>query len=288
MKYAGYYNGEIGNLEEIKIPMLDRAVFFGDGCYDASTFKDGVIFAEEEHFDRFYRSCQRLDIPFSLSREELRTALQSCIHACDSDHGMIYWQCSRGTALRSHSYSGLGLTPNLLAFAVPFEMTPFKKRFRLISREDRRYQICDVKTINLILNVLAADECAQKGCDETVFFRKVNGEKQITECAHSNVLILKDGVLTSHPLDQFILPGITLQHLLKLAKKNGISTRQRAFTLEELYQADEVIVTSSGGLCIAADELDGKPVGSKDPDRLAVLQQAYREYYENYFREKRR
>ena len=68
MKYAGYYNGEIGNLEEMKIPMLDRAVFFGDGCYDASTFRGGKIFAVQEHFDRFYRSCEKLHIPFPLSK----------------------------------------------------------------------------------------------------------------------------------------------------------------------------------------------------------------------------
>lgn len=282
MKYAGYYNGEIGPLEEMKIPMLDRAVFFGDGCYDASTFKDHRIFALEDHFDRFYRSCRKLDIPFNLSREELECALLSCIEACDSDHGIIYWQCSRGTALRSHSYTNLHLTPNLLAFAAPFEMVPFKKRFRLLSREDKRYQICDIKTLNLILNVLAADECTQHGCDETVFFRTEGEEKRVTECAHSNVLILKDGVLISPPLDHLILPGITLKHLLTLAREHSIPTEQRTFTLEELKKADEVIITSSGGLCIAADELDGEPVGGRDPSRLKTLQNAYREYYDRY------
>ena len=85
MKYAGYYNGEIGNLEEMKIPMLDRAVFFGDGCYDASTFRGGKIFAVQEHFDRFYRSCEKLHIPFPLSREDLEKELGKCIKACGSD-----------------------------------------------------------------------------------------------------------------------------------------------------------------------------------------------------------
>lgn len=286
MKYAGYYNGEIGNLEEMKIPMLDRAVFFGDGCYDATTFRDGKLFAVQEHFDRFYRSCEKLHIPFPLSREDLEKELSKCIKACGSDSGIIYWQCSRGTALRSHSYSKLRLTPNLLAYAGPFEMLPFHKRLRLISEEDVRYQICDIKTINLLLNVLAADRCVENGCDETVFYRVINGEKRVTECAHSNVLMLKDGILISPPLDHLILPGITLMHLLKLAKENAIPTEQRAFSLEELKNADEVIVSSSGGLCIAADEIDSQPVGGKDPVRLKVLQDAYREYYEQYFAQK--
>ena len=88
MKYVGYYNGELGALEEMKIPMLDRAVYFGDGCYDATTFANNHIFAAEDHLDRFYNSCKLLEIPFAMSREELRAELQKCIDANDMDHGM--------------------------------------------------------------------------------------------------------------------------------------------------------------------------------------------------------
>ena len=79
MKYVGYYNGEIGPLEEMKIPMLDRAVYFGDGCYDATTFANNNIFAADDHLDRFYNSCKLLEIPFEMSREELRAELQKCM-----------------------------------------------------------------------------------------------------------------------------------------------------------------------------------------------------------------
>ena len=81
MKYVGYYNGEIGPLEKMKIPMLDRAVYFGDGCYDATTFANNNIFAADDHLDRFYNSCKLLEIPFEMSREELRAELQKCIDA---------------------------------------------------------------------------------------------------------------------------------------------------------------------------------------------------------------
>ena len=85
MKYVGYYNGEIGPLEEMKIPMLDRAVYFGDGCYDATTFANNNIFAADDHLDRFYNSCKLLEIPFEMSREELRAELQKCIDANEID-----------------------------------------------------------------------------------------------------------------------------------------------------------------------------------------------------------
>ena len=78
MKYVGYYNGEIGPLEEMKIPMLDRAVYFGDGCYDATTFANNHIFAAKDHLDRFYNSCKLLEIPFTMPREELIAALPQC------------------------------------------------------------------------------------------------------------------------------------------------------------------------------------------------------------------
>lgn len=279
MKYVGYYNGEIGDLSEMKIPMLDRAVYFGDGCYDATTFCHNHIFAEKDHFDRFYNSCRLLQIDFQMSREELREALQSCIDANELDHGMLYWQCSRGTGLRQHQFLK-GVTPNLMIFTVPCELVPFDQTFRLISMEDKRFYFCNIKTLNLIPSVLAYEKCISEGCQETVFYRESFGTRRVTECAHSNILILKDGKLITPPRDNLILPGITLKHLLMLAEQKGIPTVETPFTLTDLENADEVIVSSSGGLCTQATELDGKKIGGKDPKNLKTLQDAYAAYYE--------
>ena len=280
MKYVGYYNGEIGPLEEIKIPMMDRAVYFGDGCYDASTFRNNRIFGEKEHFDRFYNSCRLLQIPFALSRKELHTALQACIDANELDNGMVYWQCSRGTCFRRHTFPSEDIQPNLMIFTSPLEMIPFDAAMKLISVEDNRFNLCHIKTLNLIPSVLAAEQCARAGCDEVVLYRQEYGRKRVTEGAHSNVLLLKDGVLVAPPRDNLILPGITLGHLLLLAEQNHIPTKETPFTLEELTDADEVIVSSSGGLCIPASELDGQPIGGKAPELLKTLQDAYAAYYE--------
>ena len=103
--------------------------------------------------------------------------------------------------------------------------------------------------------------------------------ERVTECAHSNILIIKDGVLQTPPRDNLILPGITLKHLLELAEANGIPTKEEPFTMDELRNADEVIVSSSGGLCIQAVELDGAPIGGKDPKTLKTLQDAYTKFY---------
>ena len=277
MKHIGYYNGEIGPLEEMKIPMLDRAVYFGDGCYDAAMFSNNRIFALEDHLDRFYNSCRLLEIPFDMEREALTKELQKCIDANELSEGMIYWQCSRGTYYRSHNFPPETVKPNLMIFTVPDEIVPMDTTYKLISMEDTRFLHCNIKTLNLIPSVIAYQRCIEAGCQETLFHR----QGRVTECAHSNVLILKDGTLHTPPRDNLILPGITLKHLIILAKENSIPVIEAPFSMDELKNADEVIISNSGAFCIRADELDGKPIGGKDPKTLKILQDAYRDKFRN-------
>lgn len=277
MKHVGYYNGEIGPLEEMKIPMLDRAVYFGDGCYDAAMFSNNRIFALEDHLDRFYNSCRLLEIPFDMEREALTKELQKCIDVNELSEGMIYWQCSRGTYYRSHNFPPETVKPNLMIFTVPDEIVPMDTTYKLISMEDTRFLHCNIKTLNLIPSVIAYQRCIEAGCQETLFHR----QGRVTECAHSNVLILKDGTLHTPPRDNLILPGITLKHLIILAKENNIPVIEAPFSMDELKNADEVIISNSGAFCIRADELDGKPIGGKDPKTLKILQDAYRDKFRN-------
>lgn len=275
MQCIGYYNGTMGPLEDIKIPALDRAVYFGDGCYDATTFANNIPFALSEHLDRFYNSCKLLEIDFPFTRAELAAKLQKCIDATDDDAGLLYWQTSRGTGLRNHIFPTADVKPNLFIFTAPVTLTPHETTFKLISREDTRFLHCNIKSLNLIPSVIASQRAAEADCQEVIFHR---GER-VTECAHSNILIIKDGVLCTPPRDNLILPGITLKHLLELAKENNIPTSEKAFTMDELRNADEVIVSSSSCLGIRATELDGKAIGGKDYKTLKILQDAYARKY---------
>ena len=275
MQNVGYYNGEIGALETLKGPALDRAFYFGDGCYEASTFTNNVIVALEEHLTRFYQSCQLLQIPFDMPADDLAIELQRCIDANELDSGIVYWQCSRGTYFRMHAFPPSDVKPNLFIYTSPYEMTPPASSFNLISMVDDRYLLCNIKTLNLIPNVLAAERCREAGCDEVVFHK----DGRVTEGAHSNILMLKDRVLHAPPQDRYILPGITLNHLLMLARDIGLEVREDPFTLDDLMDADEVIVSSSGAFCIPASSIDGVPVGGRDKQTLDQLQNAYEVYY---------
>lgn len=277
MKNIGYYNGKTGLIEEMTIPMNDRAVYFGDGVYDATYAVNHVIFALEDHIDRFYRSFSKLEIPFSMKRDELAKILQDLVDRVDDkDALMVYWQTTRGTGMRNHPYPDG--PANLLVTIRPVPLTPIDETFRLITIEDNRFLLCDIKTLNLIPSVMAAQRAKEAGCHEAVFHR---GDI-VTECAHSNVSIIKDGAFRTAPLTNLILPGTARKHLVELAREVGMGSVEKAFTVDEMMNADEVIVHSSGTLCNAVTEIDGKKVGGRAPELLKKLQDAAVKQFEDY------
>ena len=274
MKTLGYYNGTYDELDRMMVPMNDRVCYFGDGVYDAGPCRNYHIFAIDEHIDRFFKNAALLEIRMPCTKAELKALLQELVQKLDTGDLFVYYQVTRGTGMRDHPFTeGTG---NLWVTLKPAAPPQLAEKIRLITMEDTRFYHCNIKTLNLIPSVIAYQRCTEAGCQETVFHR---GER-VTECAHSNVLMIKDGVLCTPPRDNLILPGITLKHLLELAEANGIPTREAVFTMDELRAADEVIISSSGGLCIAADELDGNPIGGKDPVTLKKLQDAYTAFYE--------
>lgn len=276
-KSVGYYNGEMGPLEEMKVPMGDRALYFGDGIYEATCVANRVPFAIEDHLDRMYNSLRLLEIPFQMERAQVKAELQKVIDAAEeSPVHFLYWQISRGVAPRNHVFPGTGVEPTLMAYVKPHAMKPMDVPYKLISLEDNRFKLCNIKTLNLIPSVLANQRAAEAGCDEAVLHRG----SRVTECAHSNISILKDGELRTAPTDELILPGITRKHLLALAREHGIPTREEPFSMVELMNADEIIVTSSSALCMRVESVDSIPVGGRDQARLKLLQDAYLEKFQ--------
>ena len=273
---VGYYNGEMGPLEEMKVPMGDRALYFGDGIYEATCVANRVPFALDDHLDRMYNSLRLMEIPFTMGREEIKAELQKVIDAAEEAPCLfLYWQISRGVCMRNHPFPGAEVKPTLMIYVKPVTMKDMNKRYKLISMEDIRYKLCNIKTLNLIPSVLANQRAVERGCDEAVLHRG----SRVTECAHSNISMLKDGVLHTAPTDELILPGITRKHLLQLCAANGIPVVEAPYSMVELMNADEIIVSSSSALLMGVESIDGIPVGGKDARRLRLLQDAYREKF---------
>ncbi|MGN0521142.1 MAG: aminotransferase class IV [Eubacterium sp.] len=269
MENLGYYNGKYGLIEEMQIPMLDRVCWFGDGIYDATYAHNHKIFDTDAHLNRFYNSAKLLDINMPIERDELEALLNDLVKKVDSGDQFVYMQVTRGSGLRGHIYKE-GVKGNLWITLTPSPVADTYKKVNLITYEDKRFEYCNVKTLNLIPSCLAATAADRAGCDEAIFHR---GDI-VTECAHSNCSIFKDGKVISHPLTDHILPGTARIRLLAFAKKLGYEVEEREYTLDELMNADEVVVHSTGSFCLAAETVDGKPVGGKAPEMLKRIQDA--------------
>jgi len=270
MENLGYYNGKIGLIQDMMVPMNDRVSYFGDGVYDATYAVNHIPYDLTEHIDRFFNSAALIEIPLAMSKEEMSALLCDLVKKVDSNETMLYWQVTRGTGIRNHPFSGAATGPNLWVTVRPNAMKSIYKKYKFISVPDTRFFHCNIKTLNLLPNVMASQRAVEAGCDEAVFHR----DGTVTECAHSNIHILKDGVFRTAPLSNLILPGIARMKLIQLAKENNIPVVEEAFTVDEMMDADEVIFTSCGALCCPIDQIDGKPVGGRAPELLKTLQDA--------------
>ena len=274
MRAVGYYNGEAGDLQDMRIPMQDRAMFFGDGVYDFVFGYNGILFALEDHIDRFYHSMELMQIRPYCDREKLQEEIRRCMDLAGLQEGegfQLYLQSSRGNCPRNHIFPKEGVPSTLLMTVKPFKDPNFRDPLKLVTVEDTRFFHCNIKTLNLIPNVMAAEKAEEAGCQEAVFHRGDN----VTECAHSALVILKDGVLIAPPLNELILPSISRAHVMDICREEGIPTDIRTFTLAELMDADEIIVLSTSKLIARADTVDGMPAGMKDGNTFGRIRQKY-------------
>ena len=270
MKNLGYYNGTYDLIERMTVPMNDRACYFGDGIFDVTYTRNHIPYSLEEHMDRLYASADELGIRIGISKEQFSALLRDLIRKVDSDEQLVYWQVSRGTEMRSHAPMS-ELTANIWVTLRPMKLRDTYTPMKAITVEDTRFLHCNMKTLNLIPTVLASRQAASAGADEAIFHR---GER-VTECAHSNLSILRaDGVLQTAPADRMILAGVARGHLLQFCRKFGVPVVEEPFTVAEMMEAAEVIVTSSGTLCRPVGEIDGQPVGGKAPELLNKLRDA--------------
>ena len=271
MKNIAYYNGKVGPIEEMTVPMNDRACYFGDGVYDAAIAVNHVPLHFDDHIDRIYRSAKMIGIDIPMDKDEMKRMIQGLVDQVEGDELFVYWQVTRGVGMRNHAYRGAQGKPSVWAWVRPNGMRDVHGVYKCITMEDTRFFHCNIKTINLLPAVIANQRAEEAGCDETIFHR---GDR-VTECSHSNVHILKDGALHTAPCDNLILPGIARKNILMLCNQLGIPVIEEPFTVAELMDADEVFFSSSSALTCRVGEIDGKSVGLKDEATFAKIRDAY-------------
>ena len=275
MKELGYYNGTIGELNEMTVPMNDRACWFGDGVYEAGMCRNYHLFALDEHVDRLFRSAGMLEIEVPLSKADLKALLADLARKMDTGDLVVYYQVTRGSGPRGHAFPDG--PANLWVTLRPKKVKCDPAPVSLITDEDTRFFHCNIKTLNLIPSVMASEKAKRAGAYECVLYRPGG---RVTECAHSNVHILRGGVLQTAPTDNLILPGIARAHLIAACGRLGIPVSETPFTLDELLSADEILTSSSTAPCVRACRVDGRAAGMKRDDLFTALHEAIlAEYY---------
>jgi D-alanine transaminase len=250
------YQNQLLPREKGKVDMEDRGYQFGDGIYEAIRVYSGQMFLLEGHMKRLVRSARELRIKLPCSIENLTDNLKQLIKRNAIGDGMVYFQITRGAAPRKHYFPD-GVSPVLTGSATLFPRDKHREEgIKVVLAEDIRWLRCDIKTLNLLGNVLAKQKAHENGAEEAIQHR---GDI-VTEGASSNVFIVRGGKLITHPADHYILNGITRLFVLDLASKLNIPVVERTFTLEELFAADEAFITSTGNEVKPVTQIDDHPV----------------------------
>ena len=262
----------------MQIPMNDRACFFGDGVFEVAYARNHKIYALSEHLDRMYESAAMLGYNMPITKGEFASLLYELSLKVDSPDQLIYWQVSRGTEMRSHAPQS-ELTAHIWVPIREKVMVPPYESAKLITFPDTRFFHCNMKTLNLLPTVMASIAAKNAGADEAIFHR----DGMVTECAHSNLCIIrKDGAVQTAPADKLILPGVTRAHMIRACAELGVPCIEENFTLEEMMNAAEVVIVTSGAQFRPVKEIDGQSVGGGAPDLVAALQE---KLYGNFLEE---
>ncbi|WP_141603470.1 D-amino-acid transaminase [Terrilactibacillus laevilacticus] len=237
------YNDQFVPRKEGKVDIEDRGYQFGDGIYEVFRVYHGKVFLMEWHLDRLQRSIKELYLTLPYPIQQIEKNIYALIEKNGLIEGTVYLQITRGATSRNHLFP-TNTNPVLIAYTTHLkrEEAVVKDGIKVSLLDDIRWLRCDIKTLNLLGNVLNKEKAHQEGSSEAIQHR---GDI-VTEGCTSNVFIVKEGVLITHQADHFILNGITRMYVLELATKLGIKIEERQYTINECLQADEVFITSTG------------------------------------------
>ncbi len=265
MPEIAYVNGEFVPLARATLSVDDRGTQYGDGVYEVIRTYGGRLFAADRHFARLRRSAAAILLP---EDDERLVAIESIVSDAVERGGfsesLIYVQFTRGTAPRGHLWPK-GLRPNCVVTVRPFAIDLERERregVKVVLAPDLRWGRCDIKSLNLLPNVLARNEAREKGAFEAVF---VDRDGRVTEATTSNVFVVENGALLTPPLRPNLLPGVTRSIVLELARSEGVPLREAETTREALLAADEVLLSSTTVEVLPVVKIGDRPVGDGGP-----------------------
>jgi D-alanine transaminase len=252
-------------LEEI---YFDRAMFFGDGVYEVMRSYNGKLFALEEHLQRFADSLSGVKIT-GVDIDSVRSRILKAFEAAEIVNAKIYFHITRGSQPRNRVWDD-DLKPNFfLTVSEAANNTEEKtKGIAVSTHPDWRWRRCDIKSLNLLANVLAANDAASKGCSEAIF---VDENGLITEGAGSAFFAVRGQTLQTAPLTANILPSITREYVIKAGRNIGLEIAEKSLTVEQAAGSDELLIASTTQDTVGVVKFDDKIIGDGRPGKYTKL-----------------
>ncbi|MEJ8826330.1 D-amino acid aminotransferase [Variovorax humicola] len=258
-----YLDGAFTPLRDAKISVLDRGFIFGDGVYDVVPAYDGHLFCFDEHIARLGRSLAALQMANPHTEKEWRAIAQQLVDQVGGPSLAVYFQVTRGVAPRDHAMTR-GIKPTVFAMVNTMKQVADSVRATgvpCVTSDDFRWQKAHIKTTSLLGAVLARQISIEAGATETIMFR---GEA-LSEASSSNVWVVKDGRVAGPLPDEMVLKGIRYGLLERLCRETGIPFELRRVTREEVFGADELMLSSASKEVLPVTTLDGMAIGTGTP-----------------------
>ena len=270
MMEMAYFNGNYIPKNEVRISPDDRGFLFAEGIYEVVRWYQGFFYDMDSHMARMKRSLKEIKISWTeedtfpvIARELVR------MNNLRNSSALVYLEVTRGAASRTHAFPNPPVSPTVYAFAkelIP-ENNGKESGVSVMLTDDIRWGRCDIKSVALLPNTLKYQEAIDKGFFEVAFVR--NG--LITECSHSNIFFVVNGILFTHPESVFILSGVTRKNIIKIARKTGIPVKEEAIDDKMLGLISEAFITNTSGEVTAVTKINETVIGEGIPGPLTRI-----------------
>ncbi|MBA2251761.1 MAG: D-amino-acid transaminase [Nitrospirales bacterium] len=266
MPDIGFLNGTFMPLDEVKVSIEDRGFQFGDGVYEVVRTYGGVPFHLDAHLERLERSAHAIHLSMPGGTTGWRDWVLEGITRSGYSECKVYVQVTRGVAPRDHLFPSTAAPTIVISIREMRALDQILRRAGVVvvTMEDLRWGRCDIKSLNLLPNVLARQRASEAGAFEAILVR----QGMVTEGAVSNVMIVSAGRVITPPEGAHILSGVTRRLVVDQARKAGISVEERNIGLDEFRDAEEVFLTGTTVEVLPVVRIDDAPVGSGHPGRL--------------------
>jgi len=258
--------------EQLVYPFEERGLQFGDGVYEVIRIYQDRYFLLEEHIDRLYRSAEAIRLHVPYDKKQLLEKLEQLLQMNNvNEDAMVYLQVTRGSFPRLHSFPA-EVRPNLYAYirTMPRRMNEIENGVFTILTKDIRWEYCYIKSLNLLPNILAKQEAVDRGAFEAILYR----DGFVTEGSSSNIFLIKDGKVYTHPATERILNGIVRMKVKEFCESLHIPFIETAFSIGEIQEADEMFLTSSTSGIIPIIKVEEHVISQGKPGEMTRQLQA--------------